>query len=54
MRTNEPEIYAPEAEGVNIEATRIAAESRLGAPLRVDMTTENLLPTIPNPVRAPE
>lgn len=54
MRTNEPEIYAPEAEGVNIAATRIAAEGRLGAPLWVDMTTENLLPTLPAQARVPE
>jgi hypothetical protein len=33
------EIYIPEAEGTDVEALRQEAESRLGAPLRVDMTT---------------
>lgn len=42
------DIYTPEAEGADIEALRREAESRLGAPLRVEMTTAKLGPAILN------
>lgn len=43
------EIYTPEAEGTDVEALRQEAVSRLGAPLRIDMTPIKLVPTILNP-----
>lgn len=46
-----PEIYTPEAEGTDVEALRQHAESRLGAPLRVHMTTAK--PML-NPRNAPQ
>lgn len=42
------EIYAPEAEDIDVEALRQEAESRLGAPLRVEMTTARIGPAILN------
>jgi len=42
------DIYTPEAEGADIEALRREAESRLGAPLRVEMTTAKLGPAFLN------
>lgn len=51
MRTNARgeivlEIYIPEAQGPDVEARRREAESRLGAPLRSEMTTAKLEPEI--------
>lgn len=37
------EIYQPEAEGIDLEALRQEAESRLDAPLRVEMTTAKVV-----------
>lgn len=37
------EIYQPEAEGVDVEALTQDAESRLDAPLRVEMTTAKVV-----------
>lgn len=37
------EIYEPEAEGIDVEALRQEAESRVGAPLRVEMTTAKVV-----------
>lgn len=42
------EIHIVEAGGTDVEALRQEAQSRLGAPLRVDMTTEKLVPAILN------
>ena len=48
------EIYSPEAGNADIEALRSEAESRLGAPLRVDMTTAKLVPAIRSQARSSE
>lgn len=37
------EIYAPEAEGIDAEALRKEAEARLGAPVRIEMTTAKVV-----------
>lgn len=42
------EIYTPEAEGADVEAAKREAESRLGAPLRIEMTTAKVGPAILN------
>ncbi|PRD43521.1 hypothetical protein C5748_09615 [Phyllobacterium phragmitis] len=44
------DIYAPEAEGIDIEAVRTLAERRLSAPLRIDMVDSKL--TLAGPKRA--
>jgi hypothetical protein len=43
------EIYTPEAKGTDIEALTREAEYRLGAALRIDMTTAKLEQAILNP-----
>lgn len=48
------EIYTPDAEGTDVGALRREAESRLGAPLRVEMTTAKVGPSILNPAPAIE
>lgn len=47
------ELYQPEAEGIDVEALRQQAESRLGAPLRVEMTTAKVVvgPGLRDPAR---
>lgn len=40
------EIYTPEAQGADVEALKRETESRLGAALRVEMTTAKVVPAI--------
>nr|WP_309402233.1 hypothetical protein [Aminobacter niigataensis]WMD00172.1 hypothetical protein RAR13_28280 [Aminobacter niigataensis] len=40
------EIYTPEVQGADVEALKREAESRLGAPLRIEMTTAKVGPAI--------
>lgn len=47
------EIYAPEAEGVDVEALRRESESRIGAPLRTEMTTHKVGPARLLPLTSP-
>ncbi|MEO9340298.1 hypothetical protein ABFT80_22975 [Mesorhizobium sp. SB112] len=48
------EIYTPDAEGADFAAIRKEAQSRLGAPLRIEMTTAKVGPAIINHVPAAE
>lgn len=40
------EIYTLDAQGANVEALKREAESRLGAPLRIEMTSAKVGPAI--------
>ncbi len=42
------EIYTPEAQRADVEALKREVESRLGAPLRIEMTSTKVGPAILN------